>query len=67
MPCYKGCHKVYIIRQNTVFYTILFLILHSISIYTLVVWMSGCLYPTNAKTAEPIDPKFCKETHMTQE
>ena len=28
----------------------------SISIYTLLVWVSFCLYPKNVKTAEPIGP-----------
>ena len=25
-----------------------------------------CLYPINVKTAEPIGPKICEATHMTQ-
>ena len=29
------------------------------SIYTLLVWVSVCLYPINVKTAEPIGPKIC--------
>ena len=36
-----------------------------IYVYTLLVWVSVCLYPINVKTAEPIRPKFCVGPRMT--
>ena len=36
-----------------------------LDLYINIASVSGCLYPINVKTAEPIGPKLCVEPHLT--